>query len=163
MHNFFHYDVPAGENTFNTLRPGQDGSHFADAIFMCIFINENCCTLITLSLKYVRKNPIDNNPALVQIMTWRRSGDKPLSEPMMNILLTHICVTRPQWVNGCLGCAHGNFIVTSQWQFVSLNKCVYVRLWVKRTVDLDLTIVDPVELILLLSALISLDKTQNAD
>ena len=33
-------------------------------------------------------------------MAWRRPGDKPLSEPMMVILLTHICVTRPQWVNG---------------------------------------------------------------
>ena len=32
-------------------------------------------------------------------MAWRRSGDKPLSEPMMVSLLTHICVTRPQWVN----------------------------------------------------------------
>ena len=32
-------------------------------------------------------------------MAWRRSGDKPLSEPIVVILLTHICVTRPQWVN----------------------------------------------------------------
>ena len=32
-------------------------------------------------------------------MAWCRSGDKPLSEPMMVNLLTHICVTRPQWVN----------------------------------------------------------------
>ena len=32
-------------------------------------------------------------------MAWRRPGDKPLSEPMMaSLLLTHICVTRPQWV-----------------------------------------------------------------
>ena len=31
-------------------------------------------------------------------MAWRRPGDKPLSEPMMENLLTHICVTRPQWV-----------------------------------------------------------------
>ena len=31
-------------------------------------------------------------------MAWRRSGDKPLSEPMMVNLLTNICVTRPQWV-----------------------------------------------------------------
>ena len=77
----------------NTLRPGQDGRHFADAIFTCIFINKNCCILIKFSLKYVRKDPVDNNPALVQIMAWRRSGDKPLSE-----LPTHICVTRPQWV-----------------------------------------------------------------
>ena len=43
--------------------------------------------------------PINNIPAVVQIMAWRRSGDKPLSEPMMISLLTHICVTRPQWVN----------------------------------------------------------------
>ena len=43
--------------------------------------------------------PINNISALVQIMAWRRPGDKPLSEPMMVSLLTHICVTRPQWVN----------------------------------------------------------------
>ena len=35
----------------------------------------------------------------VQIMAWRRPSDKPLSEPMMVSLLTHICVTRPKWVN----------------------------------------------------------------
>ena len=84
---------------FNTLRPRQDGRHFADNIFTCIFFNENCRISIKFSLKYVRKGPIDNNPALVQIMAWRRSGDKPLSEPMMISLPTHICVTRPQWVN----------------------------------------------------------------
>ena len=32
-------------------------------------------------------------------MAWRRPGDKPLSETRMGSLLTHICVTRPQWVN----------------------------------------------------------------
>ena len=37
--------------------------------------------------------------ALVQIMAWHRPGDKPLSEPMIVSLLTHICFTRPQWVN----------------------------------------------------------------
>ena len=36
---------------------------------------------------------------LVQIMAWRRPGDNPLSEPMMASLLTHICVTRPLWIN----------------------------------------------------------------
>ena len=51
-----------------------------------------------LRFKFVPKGPINNIPALVQIMAWRRSGDKPLSEPMMASLLTHICVTRPQWV-----------------------------------------------------------------
>ena len=30
-------------------------------------------------------------------MAWRRSGNKPLSEPMMVSLLMHTCITRPQW------------------------------------------------------------------
>ena len=46
----------------------------------------------------VPKCPIDNIPALVQIMAWRRPGDKPLSETMIVSFLTHICVTRLQWV-----------------------------------------------------------------
>ena len=54
---------------------------------------------IKISLKFVPKGPINNIPTLVQIMTWRRPGDKPLSEPMMVSLMTHICVTRPQRVN----------------------------------------------------------------
>ena len=45
------------------------------------------------------KGLFNNIPALVQIMAWRRPGDKPLSEAMMVSLLTHICVTLPQWVN----------------------------------------------------------------
>ena len=49
-------------------------------------------------LKFVPTRLINNIPALGQIMAWRRSGDKPLSETMMVILPTHICVTRPQWV-----------------------------------------------------------------
>ena len=83
----------------NTLRPRENGRHFADDIFKCIFVNENLCIPIKISLKFVPKGPINNIPALVQIMAWRRPGDKPLSEPMMISLPTHICVTRPQWVN----------------------------------------------------------------
>ena len=86
---------------FNTLRPRQDGRHFPDDILKCIFLNENVWILLTISLKCVRKVRINNIPSLVQIMAWRRPGDKPLSEPMMVSLLTHICVTRPQWVNEC--------------------------------------------------------------
>ena len=83
----------------NTLRPRQDGRRFADDTFKRIFLNENVRISIKISLKFVPKGPINNIPALVQIMAWRRSGDKPLSEPMMVTLPTHICVTRPQWVN----------------------------------------------------------------
>ena len=82
----------------NTLRPRQNRRHFADGFFKCIFLNENVWIPVKLSLKYVPKSPFNNIPALVQIMAWRRSGDKPLSEPMMVGLSTHICVTRPQWI-----------------------------------------------------------------
>ena len=48
--------------------------------------------------KFVPKGPNNNIPALVQIMAWRRPGDKPLSEPMIFSFLTHICITRLQRV-----------------------------------------------------------------
>ena len=81
-----------------TLRPRQNGRKFPD-IFKPIFLKENISISMTISRKFVSKGPINNTPALVQIMARCRPGDKPLSEPMMVILLTHICVTRPQWVN----------------------------------------------------------------
>ena len=83
---------------FNTLRLRQNGRRFADDTFIRIFLNENVRISIKISLKSVLKGPINNIPALVQIMAWRWSGDKSLSEPMTVSLLTHMCVTRPQWV-----------------------------------------------------------------
>ena len=77
----------------NTLRPRQNGRLFADDTFKRIFLNENVRISIKISLKFVPKGPINNNPALVQIMAWRRSGDKPLSEPTMVSLLTQVKVT----------------------------------------------------------------------
>ena len=67
----------------NTLWPRQNGRHFADDIFKWIFLNENGWISIEISLKCVPKGPINNIPTLVQLMAWRRPGDKPLSEPMM--------------------------------------------------------------------------------
>ena len=67
----------------NTLRLRQNGRHFADDIFKCIFLYDNFWILIEISVKYVPYGLIDNIAALVQIMTWRRTGDKPLSEPML--------------------------------------------------------------------------------
>ena len=93
-----------GDNTtyayIITLRPRQNGRHFADDTFKRIFLNENVIISIKISLKFVPKGRIKIIPALVQIMAWRRPGDKPLSEPMMVRLPTHICVSRPQWVIG---------------------------------------------------------------
>ena len=90
----------------NTLRPRQNGRHFPAAIFKCIFCNENKGISIKTSLKFFPEGPINNSPSLVQIMAWRRQGDKPLSKPMTVKLSTHICITRPQWVNQWRWCNH---------------------------------------------------------
>ena len=84
--------------------------HFPDNIIKCIFLNENIWISIEISLKFVPRGPINNIPAFIQIMAWRRPGNKPLSESMMVSLLTHICVTWPQWVNSL---AQGRF----EWDF----------------------------------------------
>ena len=94
----FLYNIFTPHCSLNTLRPRQNGRHFPDDIYKCIFLNENVWISIKISLQFVPMGPINNIPALVQIMAWRRSGDKPLSEPMMVRLLTHICATQPQWV-----------------------------------------------------------------
>ena len=70
------------------------GRHKMAAIFQTTFAN---AFSIKISLKFVSKCPISNIPALVQMMAWRRPGDKPLSEPLMVNSLTHTCVTLPQW------------------------------------------------------------------
>ena len=54
--------------------------------------------MFELRLKFT-KCPFNNVTALVQIMAWRLSGDKPLSEPMIIYSLMHIRVGRPQRVN----------------------------------------------------------------
>ena len=55
---------------------------------------------------------IDNKSALVQVMSWRRRGDKPLPEaqywPSSH---THICGTRGRWVDSWIPC------VLTVWHF----------------------------------------------
>ena len=67
----------------NTLRPKQNARHFPDDSFQRISLNENVRILIQISLKFVPRGPIDNKPALVWVMAWRWTGDKPLPEPVL--------------------------------------------------------------------------------
>ena len=85
------------------LRPRQDGCRFPDDILRCIFLNENSWILSNISLKFVPRVPINNIPALVQIMAWRRPGAKPLSEPMMVRSPTHICALGLNLLTYCGG------------------------------------------------------------
>ena len=104
--------------------PRQNGRHFPDDISKCIFLNENVWIAIKISLNCVPSGQINNIPPLVQIMAWRRPGDKPLSEPMMVCLLTHICVTRPQWVNHSFATLCLIALVTVTHRFVVLSMLI---------------------------------------
>ena len=66
-----------------TLRPRQDGRHFGRRHFQMHFANENVLISIRISLKFFPEVSIYHKPALVQIMAWCLTCDKPLFEPMM--------------------------------------------------------------------------------
>ena len=108
------------ETLINTVKSRQNDCHFPDDIFKCIFWKKNVLNLIKISLKYISKGPIDNIPALVQIMAWRRPGAKPLSEPMMARLSVHICITLSQWVKTNLS-SYWNFV---SWQVKFISICL---------------------------------------
>ena len=41
---------------------------------------------ISITFQISPKGPIDNKSALIQVMAWHWSGDKPLPEPMLTQL-----------------------------------------------------------------------------
>ena len=68
---------------------------------------------VQISLKFIPRGQINTFPSLVQIMVWRRPGDKPLSEPLLASLLTHTYITRPQWVQTI--------------QYMKVKSCLFTR------------------------------------
>ena len=99
---------------FNSLlRPRKNGRHFPDDVFKLFLLHENAWISLIMSLKFAPKVPINNIPALIQIMAWRRRGDKPLSELMMVNLMTHIYLTT-------------NKVGMNYWLYVIIFKC-YLR------------------------------------
>ena len=78
---------------FNSSLARQNGRHFTDDIFKCIFVNEKFCISNQILLKFVPKDQINKKSAFVQaiqVMAWCRTGDKPLPEPVPPSSLTHI-------------------------------------------------------------------------
>ena len=67
----------------NSFPPGQIVIILADDIFKWILLDENDIIPIQISLKFVSRSPINNKPALVQVMALHRTGDTPLHEPML--------------------------------------------------------------------------------
>ena len=61
------------------IEAGTKWHPFGRRHFKCILLNENVWISINISLNFVPKGRINNNPALVQVMAWCWPGDKPLS------------------------------------------------------------------------------------
>ena len=75
-----------------------------DAILQTLSNSFSLVKIYWFRLKFhwsLSSGPINNIPTLVQTMAWHQPGDKPISEPMI-ILLMHICLTRAQWVKSSL-------------------------------------------------------------
>ena len=137
IHHSFEWCLQTSSELYR-LRPIQNGRHFPDGIFKRIFVDENIWISTEISLKFVPEGPIKNFPALIQIMAWRRSCDRPLSDAMMVRSATHLRVTRPQWVTDIQNCVwkchlqnNNPFVQTSGW---TLRRCV--QLVVIRRMDL---------------------------
>ena len=64
----------------------QLGRHFAEDIIKCIFLNENMYILFDTAIAIWPQVPINNTPALDEIMTRHRTGDKPSTKPIMVML-----------------------------------------------------------------------------
>ena len=70
-----------GPNELTHLPLDKMATIVADDNFKCIFLNENDKFPIRISLQFVLRSLIDSKPALD--LAWRRTGDKPLPEPML--------------------------------------------------------------------------------
>ena len=67
--------------------------------FQMTFFYWKCISFNSNFTEFISNGPINNISSLVQIMACCQPGVKPLSEPIMDRLPTHVCVTQPQWVN----------------------------------------------------------------
>ena len=77
-----------------TLRPEQDGHHFADDIFKCIFLGKkNYCISIQIMMRLIPKGPIESKWVWVQVMAWCLFSANPLLKPIVTQFTDHIYVS----------------------------------------------------------------------
>ena len=69
-----------------------------------MFMNENLCILIWISLKYVPKGSIENKSAMVQVIVCRRTGDNRYLNQCLPSSPTHMCMIRERWANLVISC-----------------------------------------------------------
>ena len=82
--------------SFNTLRPKQNARHFPH---VQMYFPEWKCINFDLDFTEVCAYGSNQQYSSIGLTAWCRPGDKPLYEPMMISILTHMCVTWTHWVN----------------------------------------------------------------
>ena len=114
------------DRTFDSSPPGQNVRHFADDVFRSILWMKKIGVLIIIVLKYVPYGPIDNSPAWVYIMVWRRIGDKTYLNQCSPDSLTHICGTRGDELTHCC---------LVPWHYHAWSDQVPLKNWPKTTLN----------------------------
>ena len=74
---YMRHSASVSEHTDRTDR------HLAYGILNRIFLTENVCILIEMSIKFILSGSIDNKAALIRVMYWRLLGANTLSVPRM--------------------------------------------------------------------------------
>ena len=73
---------------YGTIYPLTHGPPFPRRHFQMLFLQWKCMNIDWILIEVSSWGPINNIPALVQMMAWHRPDDKPLSEPILVSLLT---------------------------------------------------------------------------
>ena len=135
----------------NTLKPRQNGRHFTDDIFKCICFNEDVCIPIKISLESVPKVQLTINQNF-QVMAWRRTGDKPLPQPMMtqihNAYMRHPASSLYHSANNSLKWTrygqHGQKEIVKLWSSSFYFICYIMLHLESRHLDIEIPIEIPV-------------------
>ena len=97
---------------------------FSDAFLWMNFF----CILIKISLKFVLRSLIDNNPTLVNIVAWRRIGNKPLCEPMVTLFNNAFMHHQGRWAKMQLLLLLSSYI-TDETIKSPFTMCVHSGVW----------------------------------
>ena len=99
---------------------------FEDDIFKRTFLNENVRISIQISLKFVPWGLNDNKSALVQVMAWRRTSDKPLPKLMLTQFTDTYTVYPKKYAHGfvvlCFVVVMQSFIMNSHEVFIHIHQ-----------------------------------------
>ena len=121
-YNYMIYmDPDVRERPLTHLPLDKTADILADDLFKCIFLNENYRIPIQISLKCVARSLINNKPALVQVMAWRRTGTSHYLNQCWPSSLTHICGTRGRWVKLRSIYSHGSTPSVNESQCIELT------------------------------------------